>query len=431
MIHELGGTAASDARRRAGQAVAVLGAGLLGLGTALGLARPDLSGGATEPELVVGYLALVVLAFVLVRSVPGNAVAWLVLLWACGSSAWFAATQSTALAATLDTPHPGWAAVAAWVTAWAWISTLVGPLVLLRFPTGELPSPRWRVVWWSAVMAIVTVGIGAAFGAGPVQEDLPMLNPLGIDHPFVDAVFGLGLILVPVVMLASAVSLVVRYRYGSAIVRLQLRWVLSAALLLAVGAGLSAISSVLSVPDTVEHVATALGLALFAVAVARAVTRHRLYDLDRLVDRTVTYLVVTAVAITVYAVLVLAVSTTLGVGDPPDAAVASATLVAAAMFRPVLAWTRRTVDRRFHRARYDASRSVVTFGQSLRDETDLSAIQRDLRQLVREVLAPTTVSTWVSSSPWVEGAAMSVVHPAPSLHDGRGDHGRRPDDEPG
>jgi hypothetical protein len=211
--------------------------------------------------------------------------------------------------------------------------------------------------------------------------------------PFDVAVAGLTGLLGCAVL--AAWSLVVRSRRGRAIERQQIKWLACSGCLLALALVPSTVLSL--TPGTASRIAegTTMAVALtIPAAVAVAVLRYRLYDIDRVISRTVAYAIVTGLLIGIYAGLVLLATQVLGLRTP--VAVAAATLAAAALFSPVRRRVQRVVDRRFNRARYDADKTVAAFAARLKDAVDLDAVRADLTGVVHQALEPAHVSVWIS-----------------------------------
>jgi hypothetical protein len=343
--------------------------------------------------LVVFPVFLVVGCLILARR-PGNVIGWI-----------FTAVGLLTTAAGLAEPyatyaytHPGSLPaplVAAWVNTWIWSPTIVLMVVfpLLLFPTGRSLSPRWRPVAWLAV------GLTAAYtGAGALAPSLQLpngrtvANPVGVagidlDRGLLGAVLS-GLLLL--VGAAAILSLVVRFRRSRGVERQQLKWFTYAGALVL----LAPLSNAL-----IGNVSYVLVLAL-PVAVGVAVLRYRLYDIDRLINRTLVYGLLTVLLGGVYAGAVLVLGQLFGgvTEDPPSWAVAGATLAVAALFQPARRRIQAVVDRRFNRRKYDAARTVEAFSVRLRDEVDLDALSAELLAVVDQTIQPTRASLWLRPS---------------------------------
>jgi hypothetical protein len=336
-----------------------------------------------------------VVGWVLVTRVPGNRYAWVWLV----TGAWFALLALTGAAVDVGEALPtvGWGPYAALAGDYAWLA-LVGtaPLLLLWFPDGVAPSDRWRWVTRSLVAA-VTVGVAVAWAPDGELGTAAVPNPLGRDGVLgaVAEVVVTGVVLVVFAcFLAAFVSLLVRYRHGGTRERLQIRWV-------AVAAVVFSTSVVIDPPGVWDHLFEAATFGALPAAVMVAVLRYRLYDLDRLVSRTLAYAVVAALLVGVYAAGVLSIGALvrgLTGRTSSDLAVASATLAAAAIVQPLNRRVRATLDRRFDRPAYDARRTVERFGQRLRAEIDLDALCDELRDATSRSVSPASATVWLPPS---------------------------------
>jgi hypothetical protein len=277
-----------------------------------------------------------------------------------------------------------------------WVS-LAG-FVLLLTPTGRLPSPRWR--WWARVAAAgpVLELLSAAIDPQPLYPEHPEVgNPLAISalHPVQVAVGIVGGAVILVSLVVAAVSLVLRYRRAHGVERLQLRWLAFAA---GLAAGLLAVAVVAGVAgkDGVVLAALAAMVALLPLATGSAILRYRLYDLDRIISRTVAYGLLTVLLGGAYAVVVLGLGQLVG---QQSGVVAAATLAVAAVFGPARRRMQRVVDRRFNRRRYDAARTVAAFATRLRQQVDLDALSAELLAVVETTMQPTQTSMWLRPGP--------------------------------
>ncbi len=304
--------------------------------------------------------------------------------------------------ATGQPPLPG-ALVFGWVNLWGpgglW---LMVALLLLWFPDGRLPSPRWRVVLWGAVAVYGTMMVAGMFGGGRLGEVGPV-NPL--HSPAADRLFG-GIgdsvwLASTLVVVASAASLITRYRAAADVERRQLKWLMLSGILVVSGGAVMLVGS-LMVPggnDDIATVAGALfgaGLVSVPVFATLAILRYRLYDIERIVSRTLAYAVLTGVLGALYAVAVFAISSVVAsVGGESEVAVAGATLAVAGAFRPVRSRVQHAVNRRFNRARYDAEHTVQGFAERLRDRMDVDDVGADLLQTTIGVVQPLRAQLWL------------------------------------
>jgi hypothetical protein len=296
---------------------------------------------------------------------------------------------------------PG-AAVLAWFASWvfAFYLALLAALLLL-FPGGRPPSPRWRWVLWLAgigagcsVVGALSMwprrGIGLLLvGGGP--------EPVGVLGTLYDVGFWVALVAV----LAAIVSLVVRFRRARGAERQQLKWAVYAVVVVVLCFIFLVVAPNSFDPSELAvDVVFALLITLIPVAMGVAILRYRLYDIDRLINRTLVYGLLTAILGLGYAGAVLVLGQMFGgIGtEPPSWAVAGATLAAAALFQPARRRIQAVVDRRFNRRKYDAAKTVEAFAARLRDEVDLDVLSAELLAVADRTMQPTTVSLWLRSA---------------------------------
>lgn len=385
------------------EAVLLLAAAVMGL--AAGPAEPTV-GASWGSRATAVLIPVSLLAYPLVGGLiagrRGNPIGWLLLASGLAWSLIFALDAFTALShegtdgapspIVLWTGSPGW-----WVPAVG----LTATIMLQLFPDGRLVSPRWRRLALLSgatilvVFVLVTVEptLGTDAAPTPNPYDVAVLRPLA-------RVLSPLFVLFPVCIVASVASVVVRYRRAGAEERRQIKWLAFA------GAGVAVVYAVTvaatfateapeGVPLAVAVLQdlTLLSFAAIPAAVGVAVLRYRLYDIDRIISRTLTYALVTGVLLAAYFGLVLGLG---GVArlltGSTDLAVAASTLVVAAMFRPVLRRVRSRIDHRFNRARYDAAQTIEAFTARLRDEIDIDALGAELRDLVGRTMQPSSVS---------------------------------------
>jgi hypothetical protein len=352
--------------------------------------------------LLVAFTAFMVMGAVIVAHQPSNAIGWIFsaigLLAATGGLA-----QEYAEYAYITRPGslPG-AILAVWYSLWWWYPTLFLVLVftLFLFPTGRLLSRRWRPVFWLAVATTGAFTMLAALSPGlNLDQDHAVRNPIGIGwvEDVEKGVVGVGLfVLLSVSEVAALASLVVRFRRSRGEERQQLKWFTYAgALLLLIPLGDF-------LPN--RNLSTAvfgLLIAFLPVAAGIAILRYRLYDIDRLINRTLVYGLLTALLGAVYTGVVLVLGQLSGgIGTtPPSWAVAGATLAAAALFQPARGRIQQVVDRRFNRRKYNATQTIQGFSTRLRDQVDLGTLATELVAVVDQTMQPTQVSLWLRPSP--------------------------------
>jgi hypothetical protein len=287
-------------------------------------------------------------------------------------------------------------------------------LLLLLFPDGRVPSPRWRAVPWLLGLAVAGVTVWSMLQPGPIDlNGLIIENPAGVatlDDPAIQALGNvpgtLAFLTLFVGSVACALAPFVRRRRAGPIERQQLKWLAfvaaasglaGAAGFITIGSGNSAVAIVGGLLLVAALVGVAVGI---PVAVGLAILRYRLYDIDRVINRTLVYALLTAVLGLGYAGVVLVLGQLFGVGEgTPSWAVAGATLAAAALFQPARRRIQQAVDRRFNRRKYSATRTIDAYGVRLRDQLDLDTLSAELVAVVDQTMEPTRVSLWLRPSP--------------------------------
>ena len=334
-------------------------------------------------------VAVPVAGFVLAARRPENRIGWLFLVAGLGLGLSGFANPYALHALVVDPESLPAGRAFAWLSNWIWVIP-VGLLafLFLIFPTGRLRSRTWRPAAWFVGGAFALATVGMLIAATRLWAHPFTSTSLGSPGPTA-LLYLLAAALFSAAVLVSVVALIVRFVKSSGEERLQLKWCAWAALVLAVVfvASTWASSAVVSVLDSLAF------LGLWA-AIAVAVLKYRLYDIDRIISRTLAYAVVTGLLVGVYAGLVLLATRVLSVHTP--VAVAAATLAAVALFSPLRRRVQRVVDRRFNRARYDADQTVAAFAGRLQDATDLGAVRDDLTRVVHQALEPAHVSVWIS-----------------------------------
>jgi hypothetical protein len=356
-----------------------------------------LDGALGDYGLLVAFSASAGLGALLVWKRPGHPLGWL--LTSVGVMvAVFPAMESYAAHRMTTVGEPNAVAtLGAWFNNLYWMPLLSLLLVFipLLFPDGHLPSPRWR--WLTRMVTVSLVGTVVPSMFLPTltgqDVDYAIPNPIGIaalegwESSPAFAILALGIV---VGLVGAIVSVAIRFRRSHGVERQQVKW-----LLLAVSPGpLLPFVEEISVLGQVMLLLNLVGVPL---AITFAVLRYRLYDVDRIISRTLGYVLLSAILVGIYVAGVLglgAVARTL-TGRTSDVVVALSTLLVAAAFQPVRRRVRTTVDRRFNRARYDAQRTSEDFAQRLRDEVDLTELRGDLATTVRASLAPATLAVWL------------------------------------
>jgi hypothetical protein len=326
---------------------------------------------------------------------PGNATGWLFL--GVGVATGLGTLAGSYADAWVAGRYDGWrwlGELAAWYGTLSWIPFILVPctFVLLLFPDGHLLSPRWRWVAWCAGAAIAGVFITSGLRAGPLEDQPTVDNPFGVETALIEPLTGLSVLLLAIGMAGSAASAVVRFHRAQGERRQQMKWLALAGTVVAVTVPVSVVGSDTLWDDTVVNIACMVAVLGLPIAAGIAILRHRLYDIDVVINRTLVYGALTATLGAAYLVLVLLISLAVG---RSGLAVAVSTLAVAALFGPARARIQAGVDRRFYRRRYDATRTLEAFGGRLRDELDLEALADDLRGVVVDTVQPAHVSLWL------------------------------------
>jgi hypothetical protein len=383
--------------------VLACGAALLALVIAAvplaGLAHQNLdASGGSVPVWVVAPFGVIGLVVAWRR--PGNPLGWIML----GGALFGALSEDASFYTVADyrLRHGGlplgWLALLA-QPGWAPAVMMFG-LVVLLFPDGRLPSPRWR---WPA-RGYVAVGllwiVGAVFftvraiaGHHPQVDSSGNLFLLYGNDPAAGWFNVVQWVFFPVLAacwLASLARQVLGYRRSSGERRQQLKWLMAGSALAFVGVALAIAAG----QTPLGAVFAVVGFFALPLCIGVAIMRYRLFDIDRIVSRTLAYAIVTGLLVGVYAGLVLLATQVFTIRSP--VAVAAATLAAAALFNPVRHRVQRVVDRRFNRARYDADKAVSAFAARLQDAVDLDSVNEDLARVVTRSLEPAHLSVWVS-----------------------------------
>ena len=276
----------------------------------------------------------------------------------------------------------------AWLSNWIWVIPIAMlAFLFLLFPTGSVRSRRWRPAAWFVSGVFTVAAVWALIAATDLWA-----------HPFTTPAQAAGLtalsyqmtaFLISAALLVSVAALIVRFVTSSGEERLQLKWCATAALVLAV-----VFVVTMWVDSAAVNVLQSLAFLSLWTAIAVAVLKYRLYEIDRIISRTLAYAIVTGLLVGVYAGLVLLATQVFLFHTP--VAVAASTLAAAALFSPLRRRVQQVADRRFNRARYDADQTVAAFAAGLKDTVNLHSVRDDLAAVVDQALEPAHVSVWIS-----------------------------------
>jgi hypothetical protein len=361
-------------------------------------------GGATMVGFVIEGLSWASIGALLVLRRPGNAIGWLMVLVGVGFSLSQLSIALTSTFAAQGTPQGRHLAqIAGWVTVLLQLVGIFQIAIGFLYPSGRVQSLGWarfmRIYWAFAIVLVVT----SLTQPGPLQLVPAVQNPFGFgpdlrgDRPFTPILFLFMLI----VFVGLGVSMASRYRSGTHVERLQLKWFVLALGLSAIGLGIA--TSEVIFPG---RPADAIGLTLFVfagalvpVAIGIAILRHRLYDIDRIISRTIGYAVVTAVLAALFGLAAVSLGIVLGsFAEGQTIAVAGSTLLVVALFGPLRRRAQAIIDRRFDRARYDASLTVQAMSARLRDDVDLDRVESDVLGVIDRTFHPTKAGVWLRRS---------------------------------
>jgi hypothetical protein len=408
-VQSASGQAAGGGRRRAGSASRVAAVALAALAVVIvagslvlyALTRQNLAENGGQ-DLII-FATFVTVGLVIAWHRPGNPIGWLILAGIDVQGLAVAGSVYMTLAR-----RPGYhlpVGPLVWLNSAWFLGIAAVPLVILLFPDGRPPSRRWRRVMWSYVamvgcyLACTYAAVIIAVAGHRTRIDANG-TPAFIDHPagWYAAATVVFTVLLPAFWLSFVVAQVLSWRRSSGERRQQLKWLMAGAGILAVSqAVIQPIGSSPGLSATAQGIlntVSTISLAALPVSIGVAILRYRLYEIDRIISRTLSYAIVTGLLVGVYAGVVLLATQAPSVKSP--VAVAAATLVAAALFSPLRSRVQRIVDRRFNRARYDADKTVAAFAARLQDAVDLDTVRDDLASVVHKALEPAHISVWTS-----------------------------------
>jgi hypothetical protein len=336
---------------------------------------------------------------------PKNAIGW-IFCWLGLSFSLGSASEEYALYALVTEAGslPG-AQGMVWLTAWfggpivfAWFA-----LVFLLFPDGHLPSRRWRPAIWLELVAVVCL-VAWAFEPGALGNLglVHVSNPFGVQGAaaLLRTLGLIGLLVTLAVAVAGGISLVVRFRRARGVERQQIKWfAFSGVVFCAVFAAGPFLWALPQAPATawIWPVLFLAGASTIPVAVGIAILRHRLYEIDVIINRALVYGSLTATLVLVYAGSVVGLQSVFRglTGQESTLAVVASTLAIAALFSPLRRRVQALVDRRFYRRKYDAAKTLAVFNLRLREKTDLDFLRDDVLGVVRETMQPAHASLWL------------------------------------
>jgi hypothetical protein len=365
-----------------------------------------------DPGVAQTIIAVVIFAtlfplvgWLIIRRLPAGRLGWTYLAIGFWQALNMFATGYSTLAFWVGSGNLPLASELSWVAVWAWVPgfTLFCTLGILLFPNGRLPSRRWWPVVGLTVIAFVLLVLPGAFATWPYRGvALERLNALNIPPPAdpvittAFAIQNVGQLVLLVAMVGSVAGLAVRFRHSRGVERQQLKWFTYGA---AVDALLLVAWTVLPLSPVIGAVSALVFAPILPVAIGIAILRYRLYDIDRIISRTLAYAVLTAILAGVYVAGFLAIQAVLATftanGGP--VAVAASTLAVFALFQPVRRRIQGAVDRRFYRSRYDAQREIESFAARVRDEVEVDRLAGALEQTLDRTMQPSSASIWLRS----------------------------------
>lgn len=385
---------------------------LLTLNVADPVARTS-TGGIDGLLIFLPFLAFPIVGALVASKSPENPIGWICLT--AGLFWMFIVVSDPLTAYSLATTGsaPGPVMFDA-LTLWSWALPLglLGTFMVMLFPDGRLPSRRWRPLAFLSGVAILLTSVSLTLEPGPLPHRGGVRNPLGIEgQPWVQSVGSACILLLALCILASALSLIWRYRHSDMEARQQIKWLAFAASFVGVTYLSALIGGIFFVPEylftegkTPVWISLIFNLVLISfagipTAIGIAVMKYRLYDIDILINRTLVYGSLTATLAALYfggVVATQAVFRTLtGQEQQPQLAIVISTLAIAALFGPLRRRIQNVIDRRFYRRKYDAARILGDFGARLREDVDLQTLNDDLLEVVRETVQPAHVSLWL------------------------------------
>src|ERR671911_446525 len=370
------------------------------------------TGGISTPLwALLPFLPFPIVGALIASRRPGNPVGWICLAagitWMLGMVSGSYVLYGLRIARPGSIPFP--AAVGSLSEFLPPTAILLGTFLILLFPDGRLPSSRWRLVAWLCGVVIALNFVTGIFVPGALPEVREVRNPFGLEgKPWLaDANEAIGL-LFSLCLPASASSLLLRYLRAGEEVREQIKWLAFAASVVALGVSGAVVHGTLFSSGAAGSTDPLLGNLLedtitlsfggVPVAIGFAVLKHRLYDIDILINRTLVYGSLTIMLALVYLGGVTATQalfqTFTGQEELPQLAIVVSTLVIAALFNPLRHRVQSFIDRRFYRRKYDVRKTLEAFSAKLRDETDLDSLNADLVGVVNETMQPAHVSLW-------------------------------------
>ena len=398
----------------AGLSVAMFVAGFVFALLTMNIADPvrrTSTGGFDDLLIFLPFLAFPIVGALVASKRPENPVGWICLT---AGLFWMFIIMSDPLNAygLARTGSPPGTAVLDALMLWSWVPPLglLGPFMVMLFPDGRLPSRRWRPLAYLSGAAMLLAGVALTVEPGPLPGRGGVRNPLGIEgYPWVRSAVAACVLLLALCILASAASLIWRYRRSDGEARQQIKWLAFAASFVGVTYLGALIGGIFFVPENEEPIWISLifnlvliGFAGVPTAIGFAVLKYRLYDIDIVINRALVYGSLTLMLALVYfggvATIQAIFRALTGQEQQPQLAVVVSTLAIAALFGPLRRRMQNVIDRRFYRRRYDRARIMAAFGARLREEVELQTLSDDLLGVLQETVQPAHASLWLRSS---------------------------------
>ena len=337
-----------------------------------------------------------VLALIIIRAQPRSRIGWLFMAFPLLLGVGY--LSDTAARTLSPSPAVAWGTFLLTMLGVTFPVALVS--LLLLFPTGRLMSPRWRWILLILLVGALSQAVYAAVEPFPIQGVIDLPNPTGLPDltGVLEPVNTIGSLGITAALLAAMAQLIVRFRRARGVERLQLKWFVLAASVVGAFIVLAVATEAAGAQGFANlfWVTAISSIVLLPASAAMAILRYRLYDIDRIISRTIAYAIVTGLLATTFGTTILLLQAVLTrFTDGQTIAVAASTLAAYAVFQPVLRRVRRAVDRRFDRARYDAERTAAAFSERLRDEVDMAVVTSDLTTTTGVALAPASIGIWI------------------------------------
>jgi hypothetical protein len=367
---------------------------------------------AATLTLLLAFLAFPLVGAFIVSQRPTNTVGWLLLAAGVGTviTSYSAAYVQYALLISADSQLATRSLDLAGNLMWP-INLFLGVMLLYLFPDGRPLSPRWRLATWALFLDLALMTLAQAVKPGPLEANNRIWNPLGVAgmENISTLVLNYGQGLLFLFLPLAILSLILRYRRAPDAGRQQIKWFVfgSMVMILLVMGGILATDPITAISDadvasSIQTATFGLGILALPVGVGVGALRYRLYDIDVIINRTLVYGLLTAILGALYFGLIIGSQALIhlftGQQAQSQVVIVLSTLLIAALFQPLRGRIQATIDRRFYRSKYDATRTLATFGAALRSEVEMDELSERLVAVVEETMRPTQVSLWLRSA---------------------------------